>query len=1274
MWKNVKDFFLFLILFFILIMPVWAESGIFDRIGMIPEHGFHGAVPEENIDLFTGNLTLRFKDIVLPGPNGFDLVVRRVYNSKIYRDDFASPDNTMQQDPYSWVGLGWMMHMGRVHNYYSDEPSIEFPDGRWETAYPTGTDHITKNFSKYDTLNSKLYFKDGSTWTFGASAFINGSSVKLVTEIENPYGYKIQVFYRQQTPILEKIIDSMNREVLFYTDDSMPADPRLKEIKVKNSSGQLVTYRYNVDQFPVTGCYRLASYDPPVISASEYFYNEYNDAGKYTLSQINTPFGGTMQYEYDPHKFYFYGYGLYTHVVTSKKIKFSPTDTYKTWSYKYPDYQTGDDIVVVNGPDFDTRAEYHGYPEGSAYENAWKIGLLKKKWFTEKNSSTEIYSEEMEWTYEQISNEPWTVLDQHFGEIKATLVESVTKIREGDAESREEYFYDPGYKEYGLLTKIKYYGGASGTTYKNYKTLDYYFKNNTIFADKYMISQVGNETVYSSSGTKLKETQTTYYTETGKCGAIKKIRRWKSGSTYLDWDYTYSGYNPNDITITINLPGSAGTETYEYSYGVLSELIRPGYTELTRSISQYNSAIETETNQHGGLLRFTYDNLGRITLIDMPSGFNDITASWSTNYVAIAQGQSSLKKYWDGMGRDTGYEEFGDGITLYYRKELDAEGRVVKETKGSTNSTHKYLYDRNAVGAPTKITDPLGKITGISYSGDQKTVTDANSKQTVFYYEDLPGSVTKLKDPTLKYAEYTYDNIGRLTAAKYNNSRNRSYAYNGLDQVTSENHPETGLISYTYNSENNLQQKTWGGVPHTYTYNSSNQLKYLSSGDETITYAYDTKGRVTKISSNKDWFRDYFLFNAMGSITRERHKIPNLPVSEYKTLEYAYDTNNNLKSITYPGGRRVEYTNNSLNMPETLNFYDGSSTKSLISQAAYGINKQPVSLTIAGNSTVFAASYKATGYLWQTSLQKSGVYLYRTEYTYDNVGNITRIDDQTANNFDGNFGYDSLYRLTSASYTGGKIYNYTYDTYGNLLTAKENSATLFSRAYDTQNRFSSGYSYDSRGNITLSPTYEYTWDKQNRLTQIEKSSTQEITGTFSYNERGLRFKASRLATITVTNPIGGETWDKGSSQNITWSSTGEMADSVKILLFQGSVQVREITPSTPNSGSFAWIVPADLTTGQYAITVQTIDSAVTGDSNIFSIDDAPYIEVLSPNGGESWTQSTVQNITWNAHRIAGSVKITLWVGDQSIGTIAADIDAEAGSYSWIAGQLASGTA
>ncbi|NLH76925.1 MAG: hypothetical protein GX465_07800, partial [Acidobacteria bacterium] len=103
-----------------LVLLVWtgntllqAQSGIFDRTGIVPGHGSFGSLPEENIDLFTGNVTLRYRDIYLPGPNGLDVEVWRVYNSKILKDR-QSGNPSVQAYHRSWVGLGWTMHMGMV--------------------------------------------------------------------------------------------------------------------------------------------------------------------------------------------------------------------------------------------------------------------------------------------------------------------------------------------------------------------------------------------------------------------------------------------------------------------------------------------------------------------------------------------------------------------------------------------------------------------------------------------------------------------------------------------------------------------------------------------------------------------------------------------------------------------------------------------------------------------------------------------------------------------------------------------------------------------------------------------------------------------------------------------------------------------------------------------------------------------------------------------------------------------------------------------------------
>jgi YD repeat-containing protein len=627
-------------------------------------------------------------------------------------------------------------------------------------------------------------------------------------------------------------------------------------------------------------------------------------------------------------------------------------------------------------------------------------------------------------------------------------------------------------------------------------------------------------------------------------------------------------------------------------------------------------------------MTFTYDNLDRITYVDMPTGFDDITVTWYTNAVQIIlPGIATIEKHWDDLGRDTGYNETGDGTTLYYRKILDAEGRIEKESKGSNSPNDTYDYVLNAAGNPTRITDPRLKVTDIYYIDDQKTVEDAEENQTVFYYDGLPGLHSWLKDPTNKYAYYTYDAIGRLTKVIYNGARTQEYSYNGLDQVEWESHPETGVIDHIYNNENNLWKKTWGGITLEYIYKSDNQIYKIITGDETITYSYDTRARVSGISSTAGWSRDEIDYNTLGSILNERQNIPGLGL---KTISYDYDGRNKLTHINYPDGKTA-YINNYWEMPEEIKF----SNLYLADLATYGHGKQLTYMRIYYNEMFFNASYDNNGALSYTSLRRGPPYYsyrYKANYLYDNVGNITDIYD-TVPSLNASFGYDDLYRLTSASYSGGKSYNFTYDEYGNLETAKENGLTVFNQTYLSSNRInSSDFTYDSRGNLETEPGYQYVWNNQNYLTDIKDGAGTTTFSTHLYNERGLRIRSSRLPdpAITVQSPNGAESYYVGTNIDITWSTSG-MVGNVKIeySLNNGSSWT-EITASTANDGHYAWTAPGT-PSSQCLVRVSEMDGYPSDTSDaVFTIAALPVITVVNPNGGEQLEIETTYWIQWES--------------------------------------------
>ncbi len=120
-------------------------------------------------------------------------------------------------------------------------------------------------------------------------------------------------------------------------------------------------------------------------------------------------------------------------------------------------------------------------------------------------------------------------------------------------------------------------------------------------------------------------------------------------------------------------------------------------------------------------------------------------------------------------------------------------------------------------------------------------------------------------------------------------------------------------------------------------------------------------------------------------------------------------------------------------------------------------------------------------------------------------------------------------------------------------------------------------------------------------------------------------------TITVTSPNGGESWEVGSSHDITWTSTGNVGN-VKLeysvdngsnwVLFDGVAL---------NDGERPWAVP-DEDSDQCLIKITSVNSA-----SIYDTCDAPFtiysgppptITVTSPNGGESWTSGTGHLINW----------------------------------------------
>ena len=127
-------------------------------------------------------------------------------------------------------------------------------------------------------------------------------------------------------------------------------------------------------------------------------------------------------------------------------------------------------------------------------------------------------------------------------------------------------------------------------------------------------------------------------------------------------------------------------------------------------------------------------------------------------------------------------------------------------------------------------------------------------------------------------------------------------------------------------------------------------------------------------------------------------------------------------------------------------------------------------------------------------------------------------------------------------------------------------------------------------------------------------------------------------TLKVTSPNGGQKWKTGKKYAIKWVK-GNAGGTVKIQLLKSGKHYKWITKKTKNDGKHPWKIPSTVATGSaYAvkITSRTMKTVTDTSNSTFTItyasggddDDDDSLEVITPNGGESWKKGDVVSIEW----------------------------------------------
>lgn len=528
----------------------------------------------------------------------------------------------------------------------------------------------------------------------------------------------------------------------------------------------------------------------------------------------------------------------------------------------------------------------------------------------------------------------------------------------------------------------------------------------------------------------------------------------------------------NLISIT-NALGKVTPFTYD-SFGNGLTVANPlGHT--TTATYDTHGNILTRSDPLGNITSFTYNGVGEVlTLTDPRSNI--------TQYTRDAGGLSTSVA--DPLGNVTSYE-------------YDGNRQLTKVTEPG-NLITQYVY--NGVGKLTQVIDPLGNQTlhvhdtkNFIHLGNTNLTqaTDANSHGTANTY-DVLGRLLSTTDANGGVTSYAYDAGDRLLTVADANGNITSYEYDPVDQVKKTIYPDGTFHAVAYDGVGNMiSGTTRKGDEINYGYDVLNRL--TSKSYRNTVYTYDDADRLIQVT-------DVLSANPTVYVYDNASRLLNVTDPWGRVVAYEYDATRNRTKLTYPDATSLTY------------LYDANSRMTQIYDVAanesytftYNVNDRRTQLTYP-NGVTSSYTYDNTHRL--TSLVNKdpvNVVLSQFTYTHDGVGN--RLTRNTSGGLD-SYTYDSIDRVTSVSYTGGsRVVDYTLDVVGNRISMVEGASTV-AYSVNNLNQYTTvggvPYTYDTNGSLSSDGTRIFSYDVENRLTQVSIGLT-VVANEYDFSDRRIR--------------------------------------------------------------------------------------------------------------------------------------------------------------------------
>ncbi len=506
---------------------------------------------------------------------------------------------------------------------------------------------------------------------------------------------------------------------------------------------------------------------------------------------------------------------------------------------------------------------------------------------------------------------------------------------------------------------------------------------------------------------------------------------------------------------------------------------------------EYNEyrKIVRQTDGNGSVTKYDYDkalNCTRIT--DAEGGVTEFAYDAGGQIISMTRkGDTekedvSLSMEYDNLGNVTALTD-GEGNTRQMEYDLNSSLTAVYDAKGV--KTESYAYD--CLGRCIEVTDAFGSVTKNSYDAMGNLIKQMNegTGSTVTYSYVGGRYLASSTDAMGNTAGAAYDSMGNIETLTNPNGGVTSYRYDLNNNLTDEIIGEDYHVRYTYNAKDLAASKTNSRNQKTaYEYDALGRLIKQSDEAGVIEYAYDANDNVLTVTETAG--------DTVSRITRTYDRLNRITLYEDAAgnqIGYTYDRLGNLVKLTYPDGKAVTYTYDKNGSIKTVTDWNNR-----VTVYSYDENGRLVK-TKRPDGTIETRAYDKAGRLISILDKCGDTVVNQQEYSYDASGNITAVKALESGSLDlgtvasTEMTYDANNRLLT--YNGEEI---RYDKDGNM-TYGPLQGKMAEFVYDCRNRLvkagDTSYEYDAENNrtavITGTKRTEYVVNSQPELSQILQS-------------------------------------------------------------------------------------------------------------------------------------------------------------------------------------------